>query len=236
MKTSTQEANRLLMALREPERKPILQKLRRVTMKVRSKIYEKNRPIKKIYFPLSGVYSIVSDTKDGKTAEVATVGNEGVLGLPVFFQTETVPLRAFTQVAGECLVMNATDFRSITTDASSSFCRLLYRYAQALFNQIAQHAACSAVHSIEERCARWLLMTHDRVVSDEFTLTQEFLAQMLGVRRATVSLAASGLQHAGLITYRRGIIRILDREALESASCEHYALIRDEYHRLAPPA
>jgi CRP-like cAMP-binding protein len=226
--------NRLIEILNGNERQRVLDKTTKVFMDIKAKIYEKNKRINQIYWPLTGVYSIVGDTRDGKTAEVATVGNEGMLGLPVFFRTETIPLRAFTQVPGECLVMQADDFRELTADMNNQLSKLLYRYTQALFNQLAQHAACSSLHAVDVRCARWLLMTHDRVEAKEFQLTQEFLAQMLGVRRASVTEVANKLQRAGLIKYRQGIVTIVDRKGLESRACEHYTLIRDEYDRLTP--
>ena len=201
-------------------------------MEVKDKIYEKNATIHHVFFPLSGMYSIVGDTSDGKTAEVATVGKEGMLGLPVFLGTDRIPLRAFTQIPGEVLRMEAVDFRACTADMNGSLARLLSRYAQALLNQLAQQAACSTLHSVEIRCARWLLMCHDRVGMNEFPLTHEFLAQMLGVRRASVTLIARSLLRKGIIAYRRGIVTILDRKGLEAATCEHYTLTRDEYDRL----
>jgi CRP-like cAMP-binding protein len=233
-KEGTKGKNRLLEALKAPERQALLARMTAVTMSVRDKVYEQNKKIEQIFFPLTTVLSIVSDTNDGKTAEVATVGNEGMLGLPIFFRTDTIPLRAFCQIPGEAWVMTVEDFQSFTRDMNSDFSGLLYRYTQALFNQLAQHAACSSVHPIDIRCARWLLMTHDRVMRDEFPLTHEFLAQMLGVRRASVTVVANRLQKAGLITYRQGVITIVDRKGLEAATCEHYRLTRDEYDRLAP--
>lgn len=233
-KNQTIGKNRLLEALNSEERQALSARMTTVPMSARDKVYDKNKKIKQIFFPLTTVLSIVSDTNDGKTAEVATVGNEGMLGLPVFFRTETIPLRAFCQVPGDALVMAVEDFKSFTGDMNSELSNLLYRYAQALFNQLAQHAACSSVHSLDIRCARWLLMTHDRVTSDEFPLTHEFLAQMLGVRRASVTVVANRLQKAGFITYRKGVITIIDRKGLEAATCEHYRLTRDEYDRLAP--
>ncbi len=230
----TKGKNRLLETLKASERQALLARMTSVPMSVRDKVYDKNEKIDQIFFPLTTVLSVVSDTNDGKTAEVATVGNEGMLGLPVFFRTDTIPLRAFCQVAGEALVMEVDDFKAFTSDMNSDFSGLLYRYTQALFNQLAQHAACSSVHPIDIRCARWLLMTHDRVGNDQFPLTQEFLAQMLGVRRASVTDVAHRLQQAGLITYRHGVITIVDRKGLEAATCEHYRLTRDEYDRLAP--
>lgn len=224
--------NSLIEALSFTDRRRLLAKTTRVVMETKSKIYEKNKQIRQIYFPLSGVYSIVGDTNDGRTAEVATVGKEGMLGLPIFLRTDTIPLRAFTQIPGETLQMEVRDFQSLTADREGPLARILYRYIQGLLNQIAQHAACTAVHPVQTRCARWLLMSHDRMGADEFPLTHEFLAQMLGVRRASVSGEVSKLQRAGLITYRRGVITICDRKGLESVACEHYALTRDEYERL----
>jgi CRP-like cAMP-binding protein len=195
-------------------------------------IFEKHATIHYVCFPLSGMYSLVGDTSDGKTAEVATVGREGMLGLPVFLGTHRIPLRAFTQIPGDVLRMEADDFRAFTADMNGSLARLLYAYTQALLNHLAQHAACTTVHSVRIRCARWLLMCHDRVGMNEFPLTHEFLAQMLGVRRASVTLIAASLHQQELIAYRRGIVKILDRKGLEAAACEHYTLTRDEYDRL----
>jgi CRP-like cAMP-binding protein len=225
--------NRLLAALSEKERKALLAQMSTVRMESKALVYEKNAPIKKIYFPLSGVFSIVSEA-NGRLAEVATIGNEGMLGLPVFFRSDAIPLRCFAQVPGEALVMGVKEFKGCISDINSSLSRLLYRYTQAVFNQLAQHAACNSLHDIETRCARWLLMTHDRVAADTFPLTHEFLSQMLAVRRPSVTEIAGRLQKAGLITYEKGIMHILDRKGLENAACEHYTMIRDEYTRLTP--
>ncbi|HJT19278.1 MAG TPA: Crp/Fnr family transcriptional regulator [Nitrospira sp.] len=226
--------NRLLATLDVKERRRVLERATTVSMEMKTQLYDKNKKIQQVYFPITGVYSIVSDTKNGRTAEVATVGNEGILGLPIFFRTETVPLRCFVQIPGESLMLQVEDFRQLTRDMNAPLCQLLYRYTQALFNQLAQHAACNSLHDVQKRCARWLLMSHDRVGSDDFPLTHEFLAQMLGVRRASVTEVARKLQSAGLITYRQGIMTVIDRKGLERAACEHYRLIRDEYDRLTP--
>ena len=169
--------------------------------------------------------------KDGASVEMATVGLEGMVGLPVFLGTDTMPSRAFGQVAGDSLRITTAAFTA-EVKRNGPLVRVLNRYTQALFNQVAQTTACNRVHLVEQRCARWLLQTHDRVGSDRFSLTQEFLAQMLGVRRTGVSAAAGLLQKAGLIRYARGRITVLDRPGLESAACECYRVIKREFDRL----
>jgi CRP-like cAMP-binding protein len=226
--------NRILAALSPAAREALLPHMERVSLKMKELLYDMDQPIIRAYFPLSGVMSMVSTTDNGNTVEVATIGNEGVIGLPLFLRSDSIPLKTFAQIPGESLAMKARDFQEAVRNVNGELNEVLHRYTLALFNQIAQHAACSGMHSIEERCARWLLMTHDRVGQDEFPLTQEFLAQMLGVRRASVTVAAGMLQKAGLITYARGVITILNREGLEAASCEHYGLIKKEYDRLLP--
>lgn len=170
--------------------------------------------------------------REGEVVEVAAIGNEGMAGLPVFLgapSTET--LETFTQVDGQALAMRAKDFCA-HLDAIPRLKDVMGLYTQALLSHIAQASACNRMHPADERCARWLLMTHDRVARDELVLTQEFLAQMLGVRRATVSEVANALQSDGIIRYSRGSMTILNREALVERSCEWYRIIRDEYERL----
>ncbi|HJT19492.1 MAG TPA: Crp/Fnr family transcriptional regulator [Nitrospira sp.] len=208
-----------------------MRKLTPVRLKAGDELYGQNQPIQNIYFPLSGVLSLVTTAGDD-TGEVATVGKEGMLGLPILLGTDRIPMRAFAQVPGEALMMPVKDFKTEIKNPRSKLSRILYRYAQALFVQVAQHAACNATHQIRQRCARWLLMTHDRVGTDEFQLTQDFLSQMLGVRRAGVSVAAADLQRDRLITYRRGMVKVLDRKGLEKASCDHYGIVKAEYERL----
>ncbi|OWY64040.1 hypothetical protein B7486_49525 [cyanobacterium TDX16] len=169
--------------------------------------------------------------EDGGVVEAATVGNEGMVGLPVFLEADTIPSQAIVQIPGDALRMKADAFKA-WVDQSQPLQNLLKRYTQVMFNSIMQTAACNRRHEIEQRCCRWLLMTHDRVGSDNFPLTQEFLAQMLGVRRPSVSVVASILQKAGLIRYSRGKIIILDRPGLESATCECYPVIKQEFDRL----
>lgn len=188
-------------------------------------------PIEFVYFPLEGVCSLLSLTSEGELIEVATVGNEGIIGLPVFLGAKQIPGIGMCQIPGNSLRMRAEDFQTQVTQGTTLY-NLLHRYTQALFNLISQSALCNRVHSIEQRCCRWLLLTHDRVEVDEFPLTHEFLSQMLGVRRAGVSEVAAKLQNAGFISYRYGKITVLDRAGLEATSCECYALIKAESDRL----
>jgi CRP-like cAMP-binding protein len=171
-------------------------------------------------------------SEDGRSVEVGTIGPEGFVGLPVLFAAESSPSRVVVQIEGHGTRMTTAAFSRRIAESPTLF-RLLMRHAQAFLNQVAQSAACNRLHTVEERCARWLLQTQDRIDGEaSFLLTQEFLAQMLGVRRPTVSIAAGMLQQAGLIEYARGRMRILDRERLEAASCECYDIIRREYERL----
>jgi CRP-like cAMP-binding protein len=186
-------------------------------------VYEADQPITHVYFVCDGIISMVSQMQEG-TVEVGTVGREGMSGLPVVLGATTMPTRAFVQVEGDALRMSAEDLRASMQDLPQ-LRRILLRYALGLFDQAAQHAACNRLHTLEERCARWLLMTHDRVDGDVLRLKQQFLAEMLGVHRPAVTIAAGALQRAGMIRYSRGKITVVDRAALEAASCECYAII-----------
>jgi len=200
-------------------------------MALKKVLYEPYKPIQYVYFIDCGVVSLVSIMEDGATVEVGTIGNEGMVGLPLFLGAGTTPHQTFVQVPGTATRIQAEVFKRVVSP-NSFLHSLLQQYTQALFNQISQSAACNRLHSIEERCCRWLLMTHDRVESDQFELIQEFLAQMLGVRRAGVSVVAAMLQQAGLIRYSRGKMNILDRAGLEAGSCECYAIVKREFDRL----
>lgn len=168
---------------------------------------------------------------NGDAAEVGTIGNEGIVGLPLVLEDERVPTSVYVQVPGTGLRMKASLFKNELA-RSASLRSVMHRYTHAFFNQVAQSAACNQFHSLEQRCSRWLLMTHDRMGSDSFLLTQEFLAMMLGVQRTGVTAAASALQHAGLISYKRGNVMILDRCGLERRSCECYGISKAEFDRL----
>ena len=205
-----------------------------VTVGRKHVVFEKDKPISHVYFPTDGVISLVAPLDGGLNVEIATVGREGMVGLALFLGTETMPFRAFGQIAGVALRLEAAAFRA-EIERSVALVRILNRYTQALLTQIAQSAACNCVHSVEKRCARWLLQTHDRLEADHYLLTQEFLAQMLGVRRASVSEAAGGLQKAKLIRYTNGRLTILDRRGLEVVACGCYRVIRQEIDRLLGP-
>lgn len=229
--------NRLLAALPPDELTRLMPHLELVAAPIRYSFYEPDIPISHVYFIESGVASIVARMNDGEGVEVATVGNEGMIGLPAFLGAVATPEQAFMQVPGGALRMATDAFRREITPGCPLHA-LLQRYTQTLMIQMAQGVACNRLHAIEQRCSRWLLMTSDRVHDDTFLLTQEFLAQMLGVRRASVSEVAGGLQNDGLITYTRGVITILDRMGLEAHSCECYFIIRDEFERMlgaSPP-
>jgi CRP-like cAMP-binding protein len=200
-------------------------------MASRELAFDVDVPISHVYFPEDCVISIVGVMTDGSAVETASVGWEGMVGLPVFFGGESSPAQAFCQIPGETLRLDSGTLQREVA-RGSELRSILGRYAQAQFTQIAQTSACNRVHTMCQRCARWLLQTHDRVAGDDFPLTQRFLSQMLGVRRATVTEAARTLQHAGLITYVHGRVTVRDRRGLERASCECYAVIRREFERL----
>ena len=168
---------------------------------------------------------------NGEAAEVGTIGNEGVVGLPLVLGDDRAPTSVYVQVPGAGLRMKATLFKKELA-RSASMRAVMLHYAHAFFNQVAQSAACNQFHTIQQRCSRWLLMTHDRMQSDEFLLTQEFLAMMLGVQRTGVSAAAGALQRAGLIRYKRGNVTMIDRRGLERRSCECYRVSKKEFDRL----
>ncbi|XXX75096.1 Crp/Fnr family transcriptional regulator [Sorangium sp. So ce134] len=223
--------NRLLSALPRRELERLLPQLEVVPLGHKQVLYEASEPIHHVYFPENGVVSLLSLMENGDAVEIGTVGNEGMVGLPVFLGSVSTQGRAFSQVPGDAVRMRSPIFRE-EVGRGGRLRETLSRYTQSLFEQIAQAAACNRLHPMGERCARWLLMTHDRVGADEFPLTHEFLSQMLGVRRATVTVAVGMLQQAGLVQFTRGRVTVLSRAGLEEASCECYAIIRDGYERL----
>jgi CRP-like cAMP-binding protein len=223
--------NRLLSALSRDVQIRLLPRMEKLSLPVRQVLYEPDARIEHVYFPLSGVVSLVIMLKGGDSVEVGTVGNEGMVGTPAFLGAERSPSQVLAQVAGQALRMRVEHFRQ-SLDEHAQFADIVRRYTQGLFNQVSQTTACNHVHSVHARMCRWLLMTHDRVGADELHLTQEFLAQMLGVRRPSVTVAAGALQRAGLIRYQRGRIRIVDRAGLEAGACECYETVRQEFERL----
>jgi len=227
----TEYSNRLLTLLPDVLQARITRDGNRKQLGLKDVLYEPNKPMSGVYFPLNGVISLIAPLDNGSEIEVATTGNEGMAGLPLFLGVNRTPLKAFSQVPGESLYLSTALFRK-HLEREPELVAVLHRFAQALMMQISQSTACNRAHSVGQRCCRWLLMTHDRVNSDTFTLTQEFLAQMLGVRRATVGEVAAELQEGKLIQYSRGHMRVLNRRGLEKRSCGCYFIIRDEYNRL----
>ena len=224
-------ANRLLALLPREDYARLRPHLEPITLKYRQSLYRANSPIPFAYFIETGVGSLVNTMANGDASEVGTIGNEGVVGLPLVLEDEQAPTAVYIQVPGTGFRIAASQFCNELA-RSASMRTVMHHYAHAFFNQVAQSAACNQFHSLEQRCARWLLMTHDRMASNEFMLTQEFLAMMLGVQRTGVTAAAGALQRSGLIQYKRGNVSILDRRGLERRSCECYGISKREFDRL----
>jgi CRP-like cAMP-binding protein len=224
------KANRILAALPRDELERILPDLQLKSLPLREILQARDVPIENAVFPLSGVASMISMGDSGGSIEVATIGCEGMVGLPLLLGGQSGPGEVFMQVPGDGLLIPAAAFQRHLEKPTLR--RALLLYTQALLTQIAQCSSCNSHHSIEGRCARWLLQTLDRVTGSAFPLTHEFLGLMLGVRRATVTGVAQTLQARGLIRYHRGVMTVLDRSGLERASCECYRLINREYTRL----
>jgi CRP-like cAMP-binding protein len=223
--------NRLLADLPRDEYDRVRAHLQKVSLPLKDILYEANGPIPHVFFPLHGVVSLVILMDGDVSLEVGTIGNEGMVGTPVFLGSGSSPTRAISQVPGEALRMETKVFQEEMRRGGSLY-GLVQRYTQAMINQISQSTVCNHRHSVRKRMCRWLLLSHDRVGVDEFPLTHEFLAQMLGVRRPTVTAVAGTLQKAGLIRYHRGELTVLDRKGLEAASCECYEVVAKELHRL----
>ena len=224
--------NRLLDMLPNGERIELVSRMDRVPITPYDLIQPPGRPIRDVYFPITGMVSLMTPLQDGAAIETATVGNEGMAGIAAFLGDGILSnAQAMSQVPGEMFTLNADTFRAFVA-GDGKMRNIMLTYTQALFAQIGQAVACNRVHEIQQRTAKWLLDVHDRVIGDEFQLTHEFLADLLGVTRPSVTVAAGSLQTAGLITYRRGRIVVVDRPRLEEASCECYAVVRHEYERL----
>lgn len=231
MGTSTRERNHLLAALSEEEFAPLEPWVEMVSLPRGDVLARPGEPIEYGYFPTSGMVSVVALMSKGLGAEVATVGNEGMIGLPIFLGAESSPFHLMAQLTGQSIRIPAERLEQVLL-AEPRLSSLLRTYSQAFFVQTAQNAACNGIHPISMRAARWLLATHDRAESDVFYLTQEFLAFMLGVARQSVGIAVGELADRGLISYVRGDMRVLDRVGLEDASCECYGIVRAEFDRL----
>ena len=224
--------NRLLAALPAAELDVLRPDLEAVPLTPPGLIHEPDEPIAFVLFPHAGVVSLVRTMEDGGIAEVATVGPEGMVGLPLVLDGDRMAVRAHVQVPGTASRMGADAFRR-ALGHTPCLRRLLSRYALAFVDDLAGNVACGRMHEAGPRLARWLLATADRVGAESFPLTQEFMAQMLGVSRPTVSIAAGLLQRAGLVTYMRGRITVTDRPGLEAASCECYRVARRAFARVA---
>jgi CRP-like cAMP-binding protein len=226
--------NRILAALPDADRDRFAADLTYVDMSTGDVLSEPGEPIQAAYFPLIGVFSILTDL-GGPVVEVATVGDEGMVGLPIFLGAGTPTERTVCQVSGAALRVPADRFRQETVVLDGPIQQQLQRYTQVMFTQLARNAACNRSHQARQRCARWLLMTADRMHSDQFQLTQEFLAQMLALRRSSVSEVSAALAEDGSISYRRGVITVLDRDRLEANACTCYRAIRDTTDAIFPP-
>ncbi|MDZ8135287.1 MAG: Crp/Fnr family transcriptional regulator [Nostoc sp. DedQUE04] len=225
------QVNKLLAALPTSDYERLLPHLKLVSLPTRQVLYEPGEPITHVYFPQNAVVSIVTCMRDGSTVEVGIVSNEGMVGIPIILGSNTTTTKAFVQVAGAGMQIDADILRT-EFNRGGAIQKLLLRYVRAIYTELTQSCACNRLHSLEERLARWLLTVSDRLASEEFPLTQEFIAQMLGVRRSGVTVAASTLSRAGMISYQRGHIKILNREDLEATSCECYRVIQKEFTRL----
>lgn len=221
--------NRLVDSLPADERDALMAGAQFVQLRPGQVMAEAGQPLTHAYFPLNGMFSLVTVVEDGSMVEASTIGSEGMLGLQLALGVDSsTNLREMCQIMSDAIRIPADDLRRAVTNGSR-LQGLLLRYAHALLLQAAQAVLCNRRHAAEQRCAKWLLLSHDRVGADDFHLTQEFLSQMLGVRRASVTMVASDLRKRGLIAYHRGAIRILDRVGLEAASCVCYGIIRQEY-------
>ncbi len=223
--------NRLLAALPAEEFARLEPGLELVPLPLGQVIYESGSELRHVYFPTDSIVSLLYVMEDGASAEIAVVGNEGIIGVALFMGGETMPNRALVQSAGHAYRLKGQLLKD-EFNRSGGLQHLLLRYTQALLTQMGQTAVCNRHHTLDQQLCRWLLLSHDRLQSDELVMTQELIANMLGVRREGVTAAAGNLQRAGLITYHRGHITVVDRAGLEARACECYAVVRKEFDRL----
>jgi CRP-like cAMP-binding protein len=223
--------NALLARLPSSELQNLASNLTVLDVERRQRVYEPESRISHAYFPLTAVYSVVAVADDNASVEVATTGREGMVGLPLFLGADSSPQACFCQISGQAASIPASDFRR-ALNQNGAMHRVLNRFTQATMVQIAQNVVCNMTHSAAQRACRWLLTTQDRVQADQFPITHEFMAQMLGVRRATVSETLSGLQSRGVIRYTRGMLTITNREKTVRASCSCYGIIKAEFDEL----
>lgn len=223
--------NQLLALLPEDERARLLPQLERVALPLGKSLCESGGVMQHVYFPLDAIVSLLCVMENGASTEIAVVGNEGIVGVSLFMGGETTPSRAIVQSAGEAYRLKGQRLKDEFYRAGAMQ-RLLLRYTQALLTQMAQTAVCNRHHTVDQQLCRWLLLSLDRLPGDRLVMTQELIANMLGVRREGVTESAGKLQRAGLIAYHRGHITVLDRPGLEDRVCECYAVVKSEYDRL----
>jgi CRP-like cAMP-binding protein len=225
--------NLLLAALPRAERKRLDPFLELVELEFQETLIEPNEPITHVWFPYDAITSTSQEFSDGSMVEVGLMGVEGLVGVQLWLRARTTPTRTFIQVAGRAHRMGADDFiREVLQRPESPLNELIALYAHAFLTMTSQSAACNRLHPLEQRLCRWLRMCYDRVRRDEFQMRQEFMAQMLGVARPTVSIAANMLQKAGLISYSRGRMRVLDPEGLAEGSCECYEIVNRQLDKI----
>jgi CRP-like cAMP-binding protein len=230
-KPKTLIENRLLAALPSDEYERIVPGLQKVSFSLGEVVYEFGGQLDYVYFPTTAIVSLLYTMENGSSAEMGLTGNDGVVGIALFMGGGTMPNRAVVQSAGHALRMKVKLLQDEFA-RGGQFQHLLLRYTQALITQISQTAVCNRLHAVDQQLCRWLLLSHDRVKADELIMTQELIADMLGVRREGVTVAAGRLQDAGAISYVRGHIKILDRAKLEETVCECYRVVKNEFDRL----
>jgi CRP-like cAMP-binding protein len=222
----TARRNAVLGGLDDDALAALLPDLHEVPLVLGQVLHEAGEPVETVFFPLLGVVSVVADLGDDQVVETATIGREGIVGISVFLRAEVPTERSLVQVSGRALTMRTGHFQQHIADSDGPLTTRVARSSQSMFTQVARNAACNRVHTVRQRAARWLLMTADRMDSPSFDLTQHFLAQMLAVRRTSVSEVAQTLAEDGCITYTRGAITITDRPRLQSHACNCYDAIR----------
>jgi CRP-like cAMP-binding protein len=227
-KTLTVEKNLILAALPTVEYRHLLSNLESIHLPLGVALYKSGDVIEHVYFPSDGLISLITHMRDGSTIEVGLIGKEGMVGIPVLLGDDIAFEEAVVQIEGSAMRMRADLFKEELKRGHSSLLTLLLLYTRTLMKQVAQTAACNSLHTIEERFARWLLMCHDRMESDELPLKQEFISHMLGTRRASVGDVAVRLQTDGIIRYSRGNISILKRKKLENVACECYRAVEEK--------
>ena len=227
--------NQLLSGSQDAELSRLLPNLEPVSLKLGHVLYESGEKMEYVYFPITAIISLLYIMENGSTAEIGVVGKDGLVGLAIFMGGDTTPNRAVVQSAGTALKIKSAMMKEEFT-RGGRFHNLCLRYTQALITQFSQTAVCNRLHSVDQQLCRWLLLSHDRLPSDRLIMTQDLIANMLGVRREGITHAAKRLQSHGYISYVRGDMTILDRKGLEASVCECYQVVRDEYERLFPDA